>query len=246
MFAQRIKRQIDGKEDRFKQYFLGQVEADRFLEILLPSLKFAFFSRTRVYDIATCIRNLSFINCKRINDVFSPMVFKYTERNDFNHFASLSMSLGLLEALLLQPSHTEGKYDTTNKIMDYCIEEFNIYDKVKFKNSLMIFNVVWSVIPTFHETWGREVVTTCTKMKYEEYLKKVEKEEPEEHAFWKLYERMETYAVTFFQKILSFVSYIEKPKSSTGGISESTSKIVDKMNTSLQFLIDGMNEKVFN
>ena len=213
------------------------MEADRFLEILLPSLKFAFFSTTRVYDVATCIRNLSFINFSKISKIFTPLIFKYTERNDFNHFASLSMTLGLIESLLLQPSPTEGKYETITKVMDYCVEEFNIYDKVKFKNSLMIFNVVWSVLPTFHEP-----ITNCTSMKLETYLAKIETEEPEEFAFWKLMERMEIYANTFFSKILSFINYIEKPKSSTGGISESTSKLIDKMNTSLQFLIDGMDE----
>jgi hypothetical protein len=56
---------------------------------------------------------------------------------------------------------------------------------------------------------------------------------------------MELYALTFFQKVLSIINYFEKPKTSTGTISKSTSKLSEKINTTLQFMIDGMDEKVY-
>jgi hypothetical protein len=67
------------------------------------------------------------------------------------------------------------------KVIEYCISEFEIYDKVRFKNITMILNVVWSVFPTFHENWGKELIVKDTKMKYNDYMEKVKVEEPQEY-----------------------------------------------------------------
>lgn len=68
-------------------------------------------------------------------------------------------------------------------------------------------------------------------MKYKEYLKIVK--EPEEKAFWELYEHMDNYAQTFFKKVLSMLNFLEKPKSSNGTISNKTSKLSERLSLTL-------------
>jgi len=45
---------------------------------MIPSLKYAFFSRTKVYDVATAIRNVAIINGDMLYREIVPMMFKYT------------------------------------------------------------------------------------------------------------------------------------------------------------------------
>ena len=95
------------------------------------------------------------LNHKKIYEVFEPMIFKYTQRNDINHFGSLAMTMGIaVEARLVLPDPSPGKFDSIDRVLDYCLSELNIYDHVNFKNSLMIFNVVWCVLPTLNDQWA--------------------------------------------------------------------------------------------
>ena len=82
-------------------------------------------------------------------------------------------------------------------------------------------------------------------MSYNDYLNKIQNEEPEEYAFYKLYERMEFYVLDFFKKILRSLSFLDKPTKTTGNISKSASKLNEKINTTLQFIIYGADEVVF-
>lgn len=102
---------------------------------------------------------------------------------------------------------------------------------MKFKNILSVLNIVWSTLPTLHEKWGEQLIEKTTKMKYKEYLKIVK--EPEEKAFWELYEHMDNYAQTFFKKVLSMLNFLEKPKSSNGTISNKTSKLSERLSLTL-------------
>jgi hypothetical protein len=81
-------------------------------------------------------------------------------------------------------------------------------------------------------------------MPYRDYLKTIK--EPEELAFWTLYEQMDTYALTFFKKVLSILNFLEKPKSSSGTISSKTSKLSERLNITLQCMIDGLDEVMFD
>ena len=81
-------------------------------------------------------------------------------------------------------------------------------------------------------------------MKYKEYLKIVK--EPEEKSFWELYEHMDNYAQTFFKKVLSMLNFLEKPKSSNGTISNKTSKLSERLSLTLQLMIDGMDDVMFD
>jgi len=211
---------------------------------MLPSIKYAYFSWTKVYDVATAIWNLSLINGDMVYKDLVPMMFKYTQWNDYNHFGSLAMTLGILESFLLHPNTYPEKFSIVNQVMDYCTEEFDIYDEVKFKNILSIFNIVWATLPTLHEKWGETIIKKNTKMSYWDYLNSIKSEE--EKAFWNLYENMEKYAVQFFKNILKMLNFMEKPKVSSGTISKTTSKLSEWINITLQLLIDGMDEEMFD
>lgn len=115
--------------------------------------------------------------------------------------------------------------------MDYCTEEFDIYDEVKFKNILSIFNIVWATLPTLNEKWGETIIKKNTKMNYWDYLNSIKSEE--EKSFWNLYENMEKYAVQFFKNILKMLNFMEKPKVSSGTISKTTSKLSERINITL-------------
>lgn len=153
------------------------------------------------------------------------------------------MTLGILESYLLLPNTYPEKYSIVHKVMDYCSEEFDIYDEVKFKNILSIFNIVWSTLPTLHEKWGENLIKRNTKMTFEQFLKAIKSEE--EKSFWLLYENMEKYAIMFFKNVLKMLNYMEKPKVSSGTISKSTSKLSERINITLQLLIDNMDEETF-
>jgi len=211
---------------------------------MLPSIKYAYFSWTKVCDVATAIWNLSLINGDMVYKDLVPMMFKYTQWNDYNHFGSLAMTLGILESFLLHPNTYPEKFSIVNQVMDYCTEEFDIYDEVKFKNILSIFNIVWATLPTLHEKWGETIIKKNTKMSYWDYLNSIKSEE--EKAFWNLYENMEKYAVQFFKNILKMLNFMEKPKVSSGTISKTTSKLSEWINITLQLLIDGMDEEMFD
>jgi len=45
----------------------------------MPTVKFAFFTRTKVYDVATAIRNLALLNGEYVYKELVPMVFRYTQ-----------------------------------------------------------------------------------------------------------------------------------------------------------------------
>jgi len=57
---------------------------------------------------------------------------------------------------------------------------------------------------------------------------------------------MEKYAVQFFKNILKMLNFMEKPKVSSGTISKTTSKLSEWINITLQLLIDGMDEEMFD
>ena len=82
------------------------------MKVLLPSVKFAFFTWTKVYDIATAIRNLALLNGDMIYKELTPMMFRYTQQNDQNHFGSLAMTLGIVESMILLPNPYKDKYST--------------------------------------------------------------------------------------------------------------------------------------
>lgn len=56
---------------------------------------------------------------------------------------------------------------------------------------------------------------------------------------------MEKYAIMFFKNVLKMLNYMEKPKVSSGTISKSTSKLSERINITLQLLIDNMDEETF-
>lgn len=57
---------------------------------------------------------------------------------------------------------------------------------------------------------------------------------------------MDSYALTFFKKVLGMLNFLEKPKVSSGTISSKTSKLSEWINLTLQLLIDGMDDEMFN
>lgn len=81
------------------------------------------------------------------------------------------MSCGIVESLILLPNPYKDKYATIQKVIEYCIQEFDVYDEVKLKNILSILNVIWSTYPTLHEKWGEQLIEKSTRMKYQAYLK---------------------------------------------------------------------------
>ena len=137
------------------------------------------------------------------------------------------MTLGIVESYLLHPNTYPEKFSIVNQVMDYCTEEFDIYDEVKFKNILSIFNIVWATLPTLNEKWGETIIKKNTKMNYWDYLNSIKSEE--EKSFWNLYENMEKYAVQFFKNILKMLNFMEKPKVSSGTISKTTSKLSERI-----------------
>jgi len=64
------------------------------------------------------------------------------------------MTVGIIESLILLPNPYPKKYSTIQKVLDYCVKEFDVYDEVKLKNILSILNITWSSYPTLSENWG--------------------------------------------------------------------------------------------
>ncbi len=80
------------------------------------------------------------------------------------------MTLGITESYLLLPNTYPDKYSIIHWVLNYCTEEFDIYDEIKFKNILSILNIIWTTLPSLHENWGKELILKNTWMKYQDYL----------------------------------------------------------------------------
>lgn len=188
------------------EYHKTQADHDDLIDILMPYLEYMFENN---YS-SSILKYLSTISGTKIYNKFFPLI--YMEEEDYekkkNH---MPLVRSLLQTLIVKPSPYPDKHKYILEIVNHTMEELIQHDKSRLQAALCTLSYLWAVYPIVPADWFSGKLEAANPGKtYGDVMIKMKKSSPDQWAFYKLYENMESIATTFFEKYLNMYNFLEK------------------------------------
>ena len=152
------------------------------------------------------IKNFITLDCDEILSLF--LLSNFTELEGLSKSKFIKLLTEIVPGVLVNDQHDVGsKFEFIQKVLDYLVNQVESFEGDLLKDTIKVFNAIWSVLPVLPKEWGQGVVEQTSKSKdYTKYMRTMNKKRKQEYQFYKLYENIHEYATKYFKVLVNIMN----------------------------------------
>lgn len=81
--------------------------------------------------------------------------------------------------------------------IEYLLEQTKMLSEPVLKSTILIFNLIWSVLPIVDANWGKNLIEQLG-LDYSKHMRAIKHKRVQEYQFYRLYEKIHGYGVEYF------------------------------------------------
>ena len=204
----RFERQklLDDPDFRYKYLFLQQQDIVKFICYVKPMIETALQGEKWLDKLGDAIKNFITLDCDEILSLF--LLSNFTELEGLSKSKFIKLLTEIVPGVLVNDQHDVGsKFEFIQKVLDYLVNQVESFEGDLLKDTIKVFNAIWSVLPVLPKEWGQGVVEQTSKSKdYTKYMRTMNKKRKQEYQFYKLYENIHEYATKYFKVLVNIMN----------------------------------------
>jgi hypothetical protein len=197
---------LSDPEYQHKKLFLDQEDIHYFIEILKPYLELFTQGQTSLNYMSRCLKNLIILDWDSILEMY---IFReFPNLSDLVSFRFFELLNDVVCGVILNTqTNSKYKFKFIENVILYLLEQGKALG-MNFKSIISLFNHIWAVFPVLPKDWPKEVISkTHPGIDYSKHMKTLKNKNIQEYQFYKLYEKMNDYALEYFDLLKTAMNW---------------------------------------
>ena len=126
-------------------------------------------------QLGHALKNFISLDCDEILSMF--LFSNFTDLDGLSKPKFISILTQVVPGVLVNDQHDVGlKFEFIQKVIEYLLSQAASLDVNTLKDTIKVFNAIWSVLPVLPKEWGKGVVEQTSKSKdYTKYMRTMSK-----------------------------------------------------------------------